>query len=81
MPENPLKVFETLDPELLKVVENTRELALSDGALPRKYKYLMAMVLDAAHGAEGGVANLAQAAMRAGASKEEVAEAKLHPTI
>ena len=75
MPENPLKVFETLDPELLKALENTRELALSDGALASKYKYLIAMVLDASHGAEGGVANLARAAMGAGASKEEVAEA------
>ena len=75
MPENPLKVFETLDPELLKVVENNRELAFSDGALPGKFKYLIAMALDAAHGTENGVASLAQQAMRAGASKEEVAEA------
>ena len=75
MSQNPLKVFETLDPVLLKAVENNRELALSEGALPVKYKYLIAMVLDAAHGAEGGVANLARAAMNAGASKEEVTEA------
>ena len=74
MPENPLKVFETLDPELLKAVENTRELALSDGVIPRKYKYLIAMALDAAKGTEAGVASLAQAAMHAGASNEEVAE-------
>ena len=75
MPENPLKVFESLDPDLLKAVESNRELSLSDGALPRKYKYLIAMVLDASHGADGGVRNLAQAAMHAGATKEEVAEA------
>lgn len=75
MSESPLKVLETIDPELFKVVNNARELALSDGALPRKYKYLIAMALDAAHGAERGVANLAQAAIRAGASKQEVAEA------
>lgn len=75
MPENPLKVFETLDPELLKTVENARELALAEGALPSKYKYLIAMALDAAHGAEGGVGNLARAAMHAGATREEVAEA------
>lgn len=75
MPENPLKVFETLDPELLKAVQSNRELALSDGALARKYKYLIAMALDAAHGTETGVASLAQGAMHAGASKEEVAEA------
>lgn len=75
MPENPLKVFEILDPELLKAIENNRELALSDGALPKKFKFLIAMALDAAHGTESGVASLAQAAMLAGASKEEVAEA------
>ena len=75
MPENPLKVIETIDPELLKSVENAPELSLTDGIMPRKYKYLIAMVLDATHGAETGVHNLAQAAINAGASKEEVAEA------
>ena len=75
MPENPLKVIETLDPELFKTVENNRELTLADGVIPRKYKYLIAMVLDATHGAETGVHNLAQAAINAGASKEEIAEA------
>ena len=38
MPENPLKPIEDLDPELLKAVENARELSLTDGALPKKYK-------------------------------------------
>ena len=38
MPENPLKVFEELDPDLLKLVRQTSELALADGALPRKLK-------------------------------------------
>jgi hypothetical protein len=31
MAEHPLKIFEKLDPELLNLVENTRELALADG--------------------------------------------------
>jgi len=75
MVENPLKTIETLDPELAKAVENTRKLSLGDGALPRKYKYLIAMVLDATHGADAGVRNLAQAAMHAGATKEEVSDA------
>ena len=75
MPDNPLKVFESVDKELLEAVENNRDLALSDGILPRKYKYLIAMVLDATHGAEDGVRSLAQAAMNAGASKEEIGEA------
>ena len=75
MPENPLKLFETLDPELLEAIEHTRKLSLTDGALDRKYKYIIAMVLDAAHGAEEGVRSLARAAMQAGATKEEISEA------
>jgi alkylhydroperoxidase/carboxymuconolactone decarboxylase family protein YurZ len=75
MSEYPLKIFEKLDPELLKLVENTRELALTDGALPKKFKLLIAMALDASHGADQGVKALAQAAMQAGATKEEITEA------
>jgi alkylhydroperoxidase/carboxymuconolactone decarboxylase family protein YurZ len=75
MPEYPLKIFEKLDPELLKHVENTREFALADGVLPRKFKLLIALALDAAHGAEGGVKALAQAALQAGATREEITEA------
>ena len=75
MAEHPLKIFEMLDPELLKLVENTRELALADGALPRKFKLLIAMALDASHGAVQGVKALAQAALQAGATKEEITEA------
>jgi len=45
MSENPLKIFEKLDPELLELVENTKKLALTDGALPRKFKFLIAMAL------------------------------------
>jgi len=75
MPEHPLKVFETLDPELLKLVNQTSEFALADGALPRKTKLLIAMALDAAHGAVGGVAALARQAADAGATKGEIVEA------
>ena len=75
MAVNPLAAIETLDPELHKLVESSRDFSLSDGALPRKVKYLIAMALDASHGAEGGVTSLARAAMNAGATKEEVAEA------
>ena len=75
MPEHPLKVFEKLDPELRKLVEDTSEFTFADGALPRKFKLLIAMALDASHGAVGGVGSLAQQAMQAGATKEEIAEA------
>jgi alkylhydroperoxidase/carboxymuconolactone decarboxylase family protein YurZ len=75
MSEHPLKSIEMLDPELLKLVERTRELALADGALPRKFKLLIAMALDASHGAVQGVKALALAALDAGATKEEITEA------
>jgi alkylhydroperoxidase/carboxymuconolactone decarboxylase family protein YurZ len=75
MSENPLKAFERLDPKLMQLVEDTRNLAFSEGVLPRKVKLLIAMALDASQGAAGGVKSLAQAAMQAGASKEEIAEA------
>ena len=75
MTENPLKIFEKLDPELLKLVDNTRALALSDGALSRKIKLLMAMGLDASQGTVEGVRSLAEQALKAGATKEEIMEA------
>jgi alkylhydroperoxidase/carboxymuconolactone decarboxylase family protein YurZ len=75
MAENPLQILEKVDPELLKLVQNTNTLALTDGALPKKFKLLIAMALDAAHGTVDGVRSLAGQAMKAGATKEEVAEA------
>ena len=69
-----MKVFEKLDPELLTLVRNTNSFALADGKLPRKFKFLIAMALDASHGAVRGVRSLAEQAMKAGATKEEIAE-------
>jgi alkylhydroperoxidase/carboxymuconolactone decarboxylase family protein YurZ len=74
MSGDPLKIFEKLDPKLLKLVENTRELSLADGALPKKVKLLIALAMDASHGTIEGVRALAQAALRAGATKEEITE-------
>ncbi len=75
MAEHPLKIYEELDPKLLNLVNNTRDLALADGALPRKMKLLIAMVLDAVNGASEGVQALAREAIKAGATKEEISEA------
>ena len=74
MTENPLNTLKSLDPELMRLIEEGRKLAFTDGALPGKYKYLIALALDAAHGASEGVRALAQAALGAGATKEEIAE-------
>ena len=75
MAEHPLAIFEKVDPGLLKLVRETNNFALSDGALPKKVKLLIAMTLDAAHGTVSGVKSLTQQAMQAGATKEEVIEA------
>lgn len=75
MPEHPLKIYEDLDPKLLDLVNDTRNMALADGALPKKIKLLIAMVLDAVQGAPDGVQSLAREAIKAGATKEEIAEA------
>jgi alkylhydroperoxidase/carboxymuconolactone decarboxylase family protein YurZ len=74
MPENPLQPIENLDPKLMKLVEESRSLSFGDGALPVKVKLLIALALDATHGAVEGVRSLAQAAIRAGATPEEIAE-------
>ncbi len=75
MSDHPLRIFQELDPELFNLVEDTRKLALGDGALPRRFKLLIAMALDASHGTVEGVRALAQAAMQAGATKGEITEA------
>ncbi len=74
MAEHPLKIFEKIDPELLKLVKDTNAFALADGALSRKFKLLIAMALDASHGTVQGVKSLTQQAMQAGATKEEIVE-------
>jgi len=74
MAESPLKTIEKLDAALFQNVEATQSLALKDGALSRKVKLLMAMALDASHGAVEGVRSLAQQAMKVGATKEEIME-------
>ena len=74
MAEHPLKIFEKIDPELLNIVRDANTFALSDGALPRKIKFLIAMALDAAHGTVEGTRALAEQAMKAGATREEIVE-------
>ena len=75
MAEHPLKIFEKVDPELLQLVMKTTAFALDDGALPRKFKLLIGMALDASHGTVEGVKSLAQQAIQAGATREEIIEA------
>ena len=74
MAEHPLSVFEQNDPGLFKLVTDTKTFAMTDGALSKKVKLLIAMALDAAHGAESGVRSLAVQAKEAGATKQEILE-------
>jgi alkylhydroperoxidase/carboxymuconolactone decarboxylase family protein YurZ len=75
MSEHPLATMNKLDPEFMKHIDATDALVYADGALPRKIKLLMAMAFDAAEGAAGGVRALAEQAMMAGATNEEITEA------
>ena len=72
MPEHPLQVFMDHDPNLMDLINQAQVLELSDGALPKKVKLLIALALDAAHGAVGGVTALAREALEAGATPEEL---------
>ncbi|MEM2128901.1 MAG: carboxymuconolactone decarboxylase family protein [Candidatus Methanosuratincola sp.] len=75
MPGDPHEVMRKIDQKLLEEVGFARRFAFSEGAIPTKYKLLIAMAIDASHGTSGGVRALAEAAMRAGATKEEIGEA------
>jgi alkylhydroperoxidase/carboxymuconolactone decarboxylase family protein YurZ len=72
MMRHPLSVIQENDVDLFNDVMSTGKMALSDGALPAKYKLLTALALDAAEGAANGVKSLAAQAMAAGATKEEI---------
>jgi len=75
MPDHLLDIYQQVDPEILKVLNQDQAYALSEGALPLKTKLLIAMVLDAEHGAIHGVRTLASQAIAAGATMPEIGEA------
>ncbi|MCX8131719.1 MAG: carboxymuconolactone decarboxylase family protein [Clostridia bacterium] len=72
MNTNPLEVIKKCDEELFENISSVRAMALKDGALPLKEKLLIAIALDAAHGATDGVRELTKQAIGAGATKEEI---------
>lgn len=74
MTTNPLEGIEKIAPDFIASIGEAREKAYQAGALDVKTKYLIALALDAAHGAEKGVATLARLALQNGATKEEIAE-------
>lgn len=70
-----LKALEQNDPEFAQAIEKIVGLSMGNGALDPKTKTLIALALDAAHGADQGVASLAQQARKMGVSDQEIAEA------
>jgi alkylhydroperoxidase/carboxymuconolactone decarboxylase family protein YurZ len=75
MAEDPMKVLKALDEKLFDLIGASRAFTFEDGALSKKTKYLIALCLDAAHGAVEGVRALAVQALKSGATKEEITEA------
>ncbi len=74
MPENPLAPLDKLDPLMREHLKEMSDFIYGPGALPKKFKILIAMAFDAAHGADQGVKALARAAICEGATNEEIAE-------
>jgi alkylhydroperoxidase/carboxymuconolactone decarboxylase family protein YurZ len=75
MAQHPLFEIEKLDAEYIKNIYSTDETVLSEGAMPAKYKLLVAMALDANNGDLAGVRVLTERAFAAGLKKEELLEA------
>lgn len=75
MKGNPLAIFKTLDTELFDNIVQTRELAFTSGHLSLKHKLLIALALDASHGAVEGVKTLAKQALQQGATHGEILDA------
>jgi AhpD family alkylhydroperoxidase len=75
MDRHPLENIKRLDPEYFEAVSQSRQRTFADGALSARDKYLIAMALDAVHGASGGVASLARQAVEQGATREQIMEA------
>lgn len=63
------------DPQFVDSYMAMRDRILKDGAIPAKYKLLMAMITDAIAAHPDGVRALADDARAAGASEAEVTEA------
>jgi alkylhydroperoxidase/carboxymuconolactone decarboxylase family protein YurZ len=70
-----LGAIEQRDPQFADSYMAMRERILKDGAIPAKYKLLMAMISDAIAAHPDGVRTLADNARAAGASEAEITEA------
>lgn len=71
MAKNPMDVIRDLDEKLHGLIAENRAFSFEDGVLSKKTKYLIALALDASHGATEGVKALALEAKKNGALKDE----------
>lgn len=62
-------------PDVYKGFAALSQAAFTDGALDKRTKELMALAIGVVEGCDGCIASHAQAAVRAGATKQEAAEA------
>ncbi|MGO8937758.1 MAG: carboxymuconolactone decarboxylase family protein [Mycobacterium sp.] len=69
------RVLRKMIPEVYRGFGEMSKGALTSGALDKKIKELIAMAIGVVAGCDGCIASHAQGAARAGASKEEAAEA------
>jgi alkylhydroperoxidase/carboxymuconolactone decarboxylase family protein YurZ len=70
-----LDALQHRDPQFVDSYMAMRERILKDGAIPAKYKLLIAMITDAITAHPAGVTALADDARAAGASEAEITEA------
>ena len=70
-----LKFLENNDPDFSQAIEKVFTSAMMPGALDQKTKLLIALALDAAHGASQGVSAIANQLRAQGTSDTEIAEA------
>lgn len=63
------------DPEFAKAIEKVYSSAMGSGALDQKTKLLIALAIDATHGANLGVENISNQLRNMGVTDEEISEA------
>jgi len=70
-----LAAVDKYDPDFAKAIENVYSSAMGPGALDQKTRLLIALALDASHGASQGVTNIAKQLKNMGTDDAEIAEA------
>ncbi|MEM0217543.1 MAG: carboxymuconolactone decarboxylase family protein [Candidatus Nezhaarchaeales archaeon] len=80
-PIEALEVANKIDPQLKDAVSSLYSTIWRDGALPLKFKHLIALALSICHGVEENQAHkIMTRALEAGATKEEIVETILVTT-